>query len=302
MRTPSFFCVILLFGGIQLQAQNPEVPNFQAQLQGYHTARLTWEIPVVADVTVFFEGFESGNIPATWTVVDSDGDGEKWEIHPSSWSPAHTGNNSVASYSWFNGNVLTPDNWLISPEISVPANAQLEYWVSGISPSYSHEHYQVRVSTAGADIASFTHVLLDETLPNNNNTWQERTTSLAAFGGQTIRLAFVHNNSTNVFALKINDIGVKVYSKDDPELTGFTISRKIPGQNQFEPLTTAGAATVEYIDSLTTEGSTLYKIKANYSNGESSNESAIEEVRFIDWYPATTLTQGTLQDGVLSLV
>ena len=192
----------MAFVVFNISGQHPEPEDFNVLLTNYNVAHITWQLPVIADETVFQVGFELGNIPASWTLIDQDGDAEQWEIHPSGWSAPHTGSYSIASYSWFNGNALSPENWLISPAITIPANAQLEYWISAISSTYSNEHYQVRVSTSGTSISDFNTILVDETLPQNNNLWQQRTRNLSQFTGQIIHLAFVHNFSTNILDRK----------------------------------------------------------------------------------------------------
>jgi len=167
------------------------------------------------------EGFESDTIPDSWTLVDADGDGNQWELHPSNWSDAHSGAYSIASYSWFNGNVYTPDNWLISPAIPMESNVVLKYYVKAISEGYSQEHYQVRVSTTGTQTADFTDIIIDETLPENNNEWLYKEADLSVYSEETIHIAFVHNQSTNMFALKIDDVSA------EKDTTGVGITNEI---------------------------------------------------------------------------
>ena len=62
-----------------------------------------------------FWGFEDGT--EGWTFVDADGDGYNWARYNDS-DYAYEGDYSLRSYSW-NGSVLTPDNWAISPAFSL---------------------------------------------------------------------------------------------------------------------------------------------------------------------------------------
>jgi hypothetical protein len=155
------------------------------------------------------EGFESGVMPSSWTVLDEDNDNEKWEMHPSTWTDSHTGSYAVASYSWFNGSVLTPDNWLITPAIELGTNGILQYYVKAVRDTYAQEHYQVKISTSGTVPSDFSEVLIDETLPEGNNTWLQREADLSSYANQTVHIAFVHNQSTDLFAIKIDDITVE---------------------------------------------------------------------------------------------
>lgn len=171
------------------------------------------------------EGFETGNIPTNWINIDNDSDNELWEIHPANWTEPHSGEFSIASYSWFNGNILTPDNWLITPAIQIYENTELEFWVSPISPTYVQEHYQIRVSESGTLIANFEDVLIDETFPETFENWEIRTVDLSAYAGQQIYIAFVHQ-STDVYALKIDDIIVSTTSTveiSENSITNFEI-------------------------------------------------------------------------------
>jgi hypothetical protein len=164
------------------------------------------------------EGFESGTIPTEWILIDADGDGNQWEMHPSNWSDAHSGQYSIASYSWFNGNVYTPDNWLITPEIELGSNGVLKFYIKAISENYSQEHFQVRISTNGTDISNFSDIVLDESLPEGNNEWLYKEVNLSAFNNESVNIAFVHNQSTNLFALKIDDVSVE----SDTSSVGFS--------------------------------------------------------------------------------
>jgi len=286
-----FYLLSFLLLGVLCVAQYPQVQQFNVTMNSYNVASIHWQAPEVASQTILYEGFEAGIIPNGWIVLDVDGDQNNWEMHPSSWSPAHSGNYSVASYSWFNGTALTPNNWLITPTMTLPNNASLNFWISAISSTYSHEHYQVRLSTGGTNTADFSVILHDETLPHNSNTWQNRTIDLTAFAGATVRLAFVHNNSTNVFAIKLDDITVGVFPKQKLTLTGYTLQRKLPNQSAFQNYRTFGTSENSFFDTLTVEGVISYRIIANYDDGGSSVPSQSASVMFYDWYPALNQSQ-----------
>ena len=55
------------------------------------------------DDTIYLlkEGFESGSLPAGWSVIDSDGDGYNWDAsYPSNNFMTHTGAGVIASASF----------------------------------------------------------------------------------------------------------------------------------------------------------------------------------------------------------
>ena len=83
-------------------------------------------------------------------------------------------------------------------------NIDFAWWVAAQDPNYPADHYEVKVSTS-ATMSTFTSVY-DETIASGD--WEERTVNLNNYAGQTIYIAFVHNNCTDNFRMKIDDISV----------------------------------------------------------------------------------------------
>ncbi len=153
----------------------------------------------------FAEDFEE-ELSQCWRNIDRDGDGYSWRAY-SGEDYAHTGQGFYISESYVNYvGAVTPDNWLITPAITIPAQgATLKWFDAPLDPNYFEEHYQVKVSTSGYDFNNFTTVF-DVTLDEVD--YVERTVSLAQFAGQNVYIAFVHNDVTDVFVLKIDDISI----------------------------------------------------------------------------------------------
>lgn len=161
----------------------------------------------------FTEDFE-GELSECWLNIDNDADGYSWgAILGSDEKPAHSGDYSYASASYINNlGALTPDNWLITPAISIPANgAMLSWWVAAQDPNYPSDHYEVMISTTGTATTDFTSVY-EETISSGD--WTQRTVALPAYANQTIHIAFVHNECTDLFLMKIDDISVTELSAD----------------------------------------------------------------------------------------
>ena len=101
------------------------------------------------------ESFESSTFPSGWTVVDNDNDGHNWMPSESSVTQAidpyyytHSGDGCALSESYDNMTYssLTPDNWLITPAITLTGNnISLKFWVSGLDGLYSEEGYSVYI-------------------------------------------------------------------------------------------------------------------------------------------------------------
>lgn len=171
-----------------------------------------------AQVTTFpwTEGFENG--ATGWTIIDSDGDGITWQLSDTSSQIANfaatyprTGNSCIIALSYDNltYEALTPDEWLISPAITIPAGVSytLSFYDNGTNPSYAAEHYAVHVASANTVAAmSATTALMEQTLSSGD--WIKRTVDLSAYAGQTIYIGFRHFGCTDQFCLGIDDIRV----------------------------------------------------------------------------------------------
>ncbi len=156
----------------------------------------------------FFEGFEAGTLPTDWLSIDQDGDGFKWDNSAIEFDifDAHTGLYVMTSASYRNDiGALTPNNWLITPAMNITANSELRFWVDGQDPNYPAEQYYVRISTTGTAVADFTETVLTATATAD---WAEQVVDLSDFAGETIYIAFVHADVTDMYFLKIDDVTV----------------------------------------------------------------------------------------------
>lgn len=96
------------------------------------------------DAVIFFEDFESGEIPASWTNYDVDGDGYTWDL-ASAPTMNVNGNYGVYSASWLSGvGALTPDNWLIIN--NVPMGGTFSFAARGQDPNFPAENFAVYIS------------------------------------------------------------------------------------------------------------------------------------------------------------
>ena len=175
---------------------------------------------VRAQIPVFTEGFEGTSIPAGWTTIDADQDGYGWE-HSSVQGdvPGYTGSGAVASYSYDNHtyNALTPDNWLITPAISLNGTSSLSFWFV-VASSYPGDHYGVYVSTTSAtDPTAFT-LLYEMTPTSANGAWTQQTVDLTSYAGNSVYIAFRHFNCTDMLLIALDDITVSTMTTE-PTLT-----------------------------------------------------------------------------------
>ena len=156
-------------------------------------------------------GFESSDDISDWQFIDADGDGYQWMKGSQVFSqpPVHGGSDAINSASFINRiGVLTPDNWFMTPKITVPAEgATIEWWEYGMDARDFADHYGVYVSTTNRKPESFTYTIF-EGAPTVGQTWTKHSRSLAGFAGQDIVIAFRHFNITNMYWLIIDDLSI----------------------------------------------------------------------------------------------
>lgn len=157
------------------------------------------------------EDFEAGL--GCWTAIDADADGFNWEVESGYANEEMTygyESNSAAvsaSYDDPSGEALTPDNWLISPAIQIPSDANLTlswYTLSYANATYALENYSVYVMSStniGDTIAQIFTTL-------TTNEWENQSVSLANYAGQTIRIGFRHYNCTDMYMFGVDDVTI----------------------------------------------------------------------------------------------
>lgn len=152
-----------------------------------------------------------------WKPIDADGDSYTWTYYD--------GAVVSESYAYFDGSnrALDPDNWLISQQIELPAtgNYILSWMAQPLNNDYYTEHYSVYLSSTGRDPSDFTTQLYTETLNSANAV--NRSINLQNYRGQTIRIAFRHHNSANIFILALGAIKIVQSTQDIDDVVGNTI-------------------------------------------------------------------------------
>ena len=187
---------------------------------------------------IFGEYFEEN--PTDWALVDADGDGHDWywftnEGLTTGLMEAYEGMGIMVSASYDNPSfsALTPDNYLISPDIAIPANAAeayLSWYAAAQDPAWFSEHYSVLVGPAGStNPADFTDVIHTETL--SSASWVNRTADLSDYAGETVRIAFRHHDATDMFVMKLDQVEV------------FAEAGEVPTPTPEQPTPTPGECT-----------------------------------------------------------
>ena len=160
----------------------------------------------------FEDSFENGLV--NWTLVDADNDGNNWMgTYNTGWSgviPAQDGSEAAFSQSYINYvGPLTPDNWMISTEFTVPAeDAVLSWYHSASDVEWNEENYSVYVGH-GNDPSGYTEVVYNG-YPTNTvqGEYQNVTVDLSAYAGQDIQIAFRHHNVSDMYILLLDNVVV----------------------------------------------------------------------------------------------
>ena len=167
---------------------------------------------IMSDDVLFsedFEGLSDGALPAGWTSIDNDGDGFDWVSHTNTGSgnfTTHAGDGCMtsASYDSDSGSPLTPDNWLITPQIAL--DGFMSAWFVGQDASYADEHFAIYVSTTGNSVADFTTQIVGESVATGE--YVEYTADLTSYAGQQGYIAIRHFNVTDMFYLNLDDFTI----------------------------------------------------------------------------------------------
>jgi len=257
---------------------------------------LNWLPPIMGNGDEIEEGFDTENLPDGWTAIDNDGDGYNWEVS-ADWGGNNDSAHCMTSASYVNNiGALTPDNWLISPAITIGGTSELHYWVACQDPAWPSEHYYVKVSTTDDQVSDFTDTIYDDILVTDAYT--EVVISLADYAGQTIFLAWQHADCTDWFYMNLDDISVinaetreitfsadfetekisRLFKRSNKrennnrnrDLQGYNIYRS----GELSDFTTE----LTYMDFDLSPGTYVYHVSAVYDEGESSQEGPVEAI------------------------
>ena len=207
-----------------------------------NTATLSWEgyqesynvkyrTAAYAD-PYFYEGFENG-IPEEWTGIDADGDGQSWLSFTDYADYAHSGNGFATSAS-YSGSPLTPDNWLITPQLDLQGT--MKVWLRAQDPNYAEEHFAIYLSTTGNAVEDFTTTLVEERYDLSGE-YMEITADLSEYEGQQGYIAIRHFNCTDMFRINVDDFGIYGEEHDAGEWVTVTVDEATLDLTDLEPNT-----------------------------------------------------------------
>lgn len=157
------------------------------------------------------ESFELSLLPECWSLIDEDEDGYNWDVSYQVLDEngiivtGNTGVGYLTSASFDNSEgVLTPDNYLVLPQLNIQPNENLSFYIGAVDPSYFLENYSVLLSSTGNNPEDFTDTLLTEVLAAH--IFQFREIDLSDYEGMEVYIAFNHHNSSNQFQIRLDDV------------------------------------------------------------------------------------------------
>lgn len=132
-----------------------------------------------------------------WMTMDDDGDGYNWNLAYSDDSETDI---CFYSESYSGGTALSPDNYLITP--NVPLKGELRFTLWGKSDSWPDT---LQVYAVFNEDLENKQQLFDEDLSTTAE-HKTYTVDLSAFGGAEGRIAFRHYNCTDQYVMYLDDI------------------------------------------------------------------------------------------------
>jgi len=211
---------VLLFTTALLLLMAPMGAKAQQGVQNYVSASgyVIYNAPEVyspngAYYWDFEEDFEEGRI-LNWTLIDADGDSHNWQLPSTGGMGLNGSNGMMVSYSYDNASTspLTPDNFLVSPRVTLPAEgAYISFWACAMDEQYCAEHFAVAISTTVNNNPQAFTTLQDWTLTakgekTRQGNWYQFFVDLTSYGNQEVYLAIRHFNCTDMFAICVDDI------------------------------------------------------------------------------------------------
>ena len=191
-----------------------------------------YRIPASQEVLFFedFEGTENNALPDGWTTIDSDGDGKEWyTINQESFAAYSHSGQGIATSASYDGDDLTPDNWLITPQIALQGT--MKVYLRAQDPSWADEHYAIYLSTTGNTVDDFTVTLVEESY-NLSGEYIEVTADLSSYNGTMGYIAIRHFNCEGQFRINVDDFGLyggEIPAGDWITVTSSTTNAEITG-------------------------------------------------------------------------
>ncbi|MBK7267882.1 MAG: choice-of-anchor J domain-containing protein [Ignavibacteriales bacterium] len=190
----------------------------------------------VTGIVKWSQGFEDATFPPTgWAVHQLDGGANTWLRYTS----APIFGTASASVRWESG-TLANDDWLVTPSFLVDAADKLNFYAVG-SSSYTDSVIVYASTTGGVPPTGYTRIAAFRPLAAPAQRFE---VSLAAFGGQTIYLAFQYKE-LDMLRLYLDSVYVETGVPNDVGMVSHNVGGEM-NAGAFTPMATVknfGSAT-----------------------------------------------------------
>lgn len=115
----------------------------------------------------------------------------------------------------------TNNDWLITPHIQLPTNANFSFFAKSVDNKYKLEKFKVGISTTGKDPKDFTFLLNDSVFKAPAN-WTSYSFNLVKYSGQKVYIA-IQCISDNAFVFSIDDLKLQSSNDTTKILKGYTL-------------------------------------------------------------------------------
>lgn len=209
--------------------------------------------------TLLSEDFDDGAVPDDWINYDADGDGHVWMFwtaqDDNAGNPTANGSYALQSESYDNNTgALTPDNWLIIPNVELGGTLTLV--ARGLDPSYPAEVFGVFVSTEQVVRPSESVVVENVTSPYTIEGLEPGTTYMVEVQGvndecgQTMWSSPIYFDTSNTITVTIKE-GFDGTTIASPYALDFSVA---PDLTVYKVTGTIGKKTVYIATDELTEG------------------------------------------------
>ena len=190
----------------------------------------------IVNAQTFTQNFSTAStpaLPAGWMQNNVDGltvvsNLSAYQFGANAWVTRDIGGSYgkvAVSTSWYNP-VGTSNDWLITPQFTVPAGSYLDWEAVAVDPQYP-DGYRVLLSTTGTLVANFTTTLLTVNAEAAN--WTQHAISLNSYSNQNVYIAF-QNFSNDKYLLFVDNIKcVSPVASDGAVLTISNLTRYMVG-------------------------------------------------------------------------
>ena len=219
----------------------------------------------------FYDGFEDNKINE-WTLIDSDGDGQGWNVFSANqyYGNQYVGSGRMALRSVASEGLhgLDPDEWAITPAIVAPENAKLSFWMTQYGAVLNGPD-KLGVYVGLSPETDKMTKLKDFTIEDREDRMCR--IDLSAYAGQKIYLGFRHYDSPRGKVLIIDNVEVRgqgsFWADDNLKITKKSLSLHDTIAIDFK---VPKSAVADYFDPylLVTQNELTSKVTQYYEDGD----------------------------------